>query len=230
MKALLISESLNSAEKLKPFLGSYNFEIIHYRSPVKVIDNLQEISPNAVIINALDFPRHWKVITQHLQWENAKGRILIILLTGDNFSQGDSDKAFSMGIQGTIKIENGDFDSVIPEMKKIFESNTLSGLKSSPDDISKSVQFLFTNPLNEAIVTGKVNKISDSTVFFTPDAPANISGLEEGTVLDRCSLKLNNILIVPVCKIVSAGEDLELALSDLSEEDKRNIRSISAGA
>ena len=53
MKALLISESLNSAEKLKPFLGSYNFEIIHYRSPVKVIDNLQEISPNAVIINAL---------------------------------------------------------------------------------------------------------------------------------------------------------------------------------
>lgn len=225
MKALLISEAPDSAEKLKPLLTSYHFEIIHYRSPIKVIDNLQETAPNAVIINAVDFPRHWKVITQHLHWENAKERILIILLTGDSFSQDDADKALSMGVQGVIKIENGNLDSAIPEMKTIFENTPLTG----GEDISKSVQFLFTNPLNETIITGKVSSLTETNIFFTPDTPANVSGLEEGQVLDRCSLKVNNILIVPTCKIVSAGTELELAFSDLSEEDKKHIQDVSGG-
>ncbi len=63
MKAILISEMLESSQELKPFLKGYDFDLIHYRTPLKAMDNLEEISPDAIIINTIDFPRHWKVLS-----------------------------------------------------------------------------------------------------------------------------------------------------------------------
>ncbi|AIN94126.1 hypothetical protein H0R90_01455 [Treponema putidum] len=220
MKALLISDLPRSTDDLQPLFSEYKFDLIHYRSPLKALDNIEEISPNIVIINARDFPRHWKPITQHIRWDNSKEEVLIVLLTPKDFSADEADKAMFLGVQGVIAIkEPGNFKGILEELRMIFDRYNYKHVK----DFEKSVQFLFTNPINETIITGTVKNLTDKGLVFLPDMPANTSNLTAGMLLDQCSLKIEHEFIVPNCKIVSNDNVLNLNFADLSDEDKKII-------
>ena len=147
MKALLISDLPRSTDDLQPLFSEYKFDLIHYRSPLKALDNIEEISPNIVLINTRDFPRHWKPITQHIRWDTSREEIPVILLTPPDFSADEADKAMFLGVQGIINLkENNNFnDDVLKELRMIFNRYNYNHIKN----IEKSVQFLFTNPINE---------------------------------------------------------------------------------
>jgi len=216
MKALLISDLPRSTDDLQPLFSEYKFDLIHYRSPLKALDNIEEISPNIVLINTRDFPRHWKPITQHIRWDTSREEIPVILLTPSDFSADEADKAMFLGVQGIINLkENNNFnDDVLKELRMIFNRYNYNHIKN----IEKSVQFLFTNPINETIITGTVKNLTENDIVFLPDMPANVGNLNAGMVLDQCSLK-----IVPNCKIVSNDGILNLKFVDLSGEDKKTI-------
>lgn len=38
------------------------YEVVRYRDPVKLIDNLEELRPQAVIVREADFPGHWDIL------------------------------------------------------------------------------------------------------------------------------------------------------------------------
>lgn len=223
MKIMLISELADSKEKLNKFLGENNFELIHYRSPVKALDNIEEVTPDAVIINALDFPRHWKVITQYIRWDTTKGKIIIILLSDKKFVENDADKAVTAGVQGIIQMEHANFADIVPELKNIFSRYGYGNKGNSEKDFSKQVTFLFTNPLNEVIITGTVKNITPHEILFLPDMPANTAELNENTILEQCSLKIKNKIIVPTCKIKSNKSLLNLEFVDLNKQDSEEI-------
>ncbi|UTC74215.1 hypothetical protein E4O03_08145 [Treponema sp. OMZ 792] len=220
MKALLISDLPRSTDDLQPLFSEYKFELIHYRSPLKALDNIEEISPNMVIINARDFPRHWKPITQHIRWDTSREEILVILLTPPDFSADEADKAMFLGVQGIINIkENDNFKDILEELRMIFDRYNYKNVKN----LSKSVQFLFTNPINETIITGTVKHLTESDMVFLPDMPANVGNLNVDMILDQCSLKIEHSFIVPNCKIISNDSVLNLKFVDLSDEDKKTI-------
>ncbi|UTC65946.1 MULTISPECIES: hypothetical protein [unclassified Treponema] len=220
MKALLISDLPRSTDDLRPLFSEYEFELIHYRSPLKALDNVEEIGPNVVIINARDFPRHWKPITQHIRWDTSKEEILVVLLTPPDFSADEADKAMFLGVQGVITIkESGNYEKIIEELRMIFDRYNYAHAKN----ISKTVQFLFTNPVNETIITGTVKNLTEKGLVFLPDMPANTGNLTAGTVLDQCSLKIENGFIVPNCSVASNETVLNLNFIDLSDEDKKTI-------
>ena len=220
MKALLISDLPRSTDDLQPLFSEYKFDLIHYRSPLKALDNIEEISPDIIVINARDFPRHWKPITQHIRWDTSKEEIPVILLTPPDFPADEADKAMFLGVQGIINIkENGDFNYILEELRTIFNRYNYKHVKN----ISKSVQFLFTNPITETIITGTVKNLSENDIVFLPDMPANTSNLTAGMFLDQCSLKIEHGFIVPNCKIVSNDSVLNLNFVDLSDEDKKII-------
>jgi len=220
MKALLISDLPRSTDDLQPLFSEYKFDLIHYRSPLKALDNIEEISPDIIVINARDFPRHWKPITQHIRWDTSKEEVLIVLLTPNDFSTDDADKAMFLGVQGVIAIkEPCNFKGILEELGMIFDRYNYKHIKN----LEKSVQFLFTNPINETIITGTVKNLTDKGLVFLPDMPANTSNLTAGMFLDQCSLKIEHGFIVPNCKIVSNDSVLNLNFVDLSDEDKKII-------
>ena len=220
MKALLISDLPRSTDDLQPLFSEYKFDLIHYRSPLKALDNIEEISPNIVLINTIDFPRHWKPITQHIRWDTSREEIPVILLTPPDFSADEADKAMFLGVQGIINLkENYSFNDVLEELRMIFNRYNYKHIKN----IEKSVQFLFTNPIDETIITGTVKNLTDNDITFLPDMPANAGNLNIDMVLDQCSLKIEHNFIVPNCKIISNDGVLNLKFVDLSDEDKKTI-------
>lgn len=220
MKALLISDLPRSSDDLNSFFSEYKFDLIHYHSPIKALDNIQEIKPNMIIINARDFPRHWKPITQHIRWDNSKEDILIVLLTPADFSANDADKAMVLGVQGIIELkETGNYQCVLEDLQMIFKRYNYGQTKNIEND----VQFLFTHPVDETIITGTVKKLTQEGLLFLPDTPAATDNLTQDTILEQCSLKINNGFIVPNCKIISNKNILDLNFMDLSDEDKETI-------
>ena len=220
MKALLISDLPRSTDDLQPLFSEYKFDLIHYRSPLKALDNIEEISPNIVLINTRDFPRHWKPITQHIRWNTSKEDILVIILTPPDFPADDADKAMFLGVQGVITLkENINFKGILDELRMIFNRYNYKHIKN----LSKNVQFLFTNPITETIVTGTVKNLTEEGIVFLPDMPANTDNLTADMILDQCSLKIENRSIVPNCKIVSNSSVMNLDFADLSDDDKKII-------
>ena len=220
MKALLISDLPRSTDDLESLFSEYEFALIHYRSPLKALDNIEEISPDIVIINPRDFPRHWKPITQHIRWNTSKEDILVIILTPPDFPADDADKAMFLGVQGVITLkENINFKGILDELRMIFNRYNYKHIKN----LSKNVQFLFTNPITETIVTGTVKNLTEEGIVFLPDMPANTDNLTADMILDQCSLKIENRSIVPNCKIVSNSSVMNLDFADLSDDDKKII-------
>ena len=220
MKALLISDLPRSTDDLESLFSEYEFALIHYRSPLKALDNIEEISPDIVVINARDFPRHWKPITQHIRWNTSKEDILVIILTPPDFPADDADKAMFLGVQGVITLkENINFKGILDELRMIFNRYNYKHIKN----LSKNVQFLFTNPITETIVTGTVKNLTEEGIVFLPDMPANTDNLTADMILDQCSLKIENRSIVPNCKIVSNSSVMNLDFADLSDDDKKTI-------
>ncbi len=67
MKALLVVEDDAIADAVRYYLQPLGLDVIRYRDPLKALDNLDEINPDAVIMSARDFPRHWKTIVVNLR-------------------------------------------------------------------------------------------------------------------------------------------------------------------
>ncbi len=225
MKAILISEILESGEEIKPVLREHGIDLIHYRSPLKAMDNLSEISPDALIINAVDFPRHWKVIAQHIRWDKPEESVLLLLLADKSFSDKEREKANGSGVQAVIQIENS-FVDVLPEIQKAFEEYKKGGTNYSLKDYSKSVHCVFLNPKNGVIITGIVKDISSEKIIFKPDFADDCLALDESPVSVDCRLQINDKIIKTKCLLHSILSYFDLSFLDLSEENKSLINTL----
>lgn len=67
MKILVVSEDEEVASALSRAIANEAKDAITYRYLLKAMDNAVEISPDAVIINAVDYPRHWKVLLSYMK-------------------------------------------------------------------------------------------------------------------------------------------------------------------
>lgn len=221
MKALLIADSDISVDSLARCIKPYGFDIIRYRSAIKALDNITEIEPDAVFISATDFPRHWKTISQFIRADTEKDKTIIVLLTNERFTDEDADKAMHIGIQAIID-ENFRKTDDKERLAKIFGRYKPTAEPREPfiyEDIGERVVFLFTNPVNDTIITGKVEGISRTEIRFRPDAPSATSELVEGDILEQCSLKLDESVIMPRCRIVKNGNVLHLDFDKIREPE-----------
>jgi DNA-binding response OmpR family regulator len=103
MKLMVICASLESLGGIAEGARlSIPFEIIHYSQALKAMDNIEEINPDAIIINACDFPRHWKTIVQFVRQERSRKGCPVIVLHGDTFTAEDADKAYVIGVNAMV--------------------------------------------------------------------------------------------------------------------------------
>ncbi|MCG8451659.1 MAG: hypothetical protein MI717_00580 [Spirochaetales bacterium] len=71
--------------------------VIAYNHPLKALDNLDEVNPDILICDAADYPRHWKLLVQHLKERNPQSHVL--LTVPSSFSEQESEKATFLGVK-----------------------------------------------------------------------------------------------------------------------------------
>ncbi len=227
MIMVLISESEDKSKTLMKFFEEQSIDIIHYSSPMKALDNLAEIRPDAIVIDTIDFPRHWKVITQYVRYSNSKNDVVLILIVNTLFSAFEVDKATSIGVQGIINIDTPS-EVVVNNAKDILAKYKSSSFKTrrnfneefSSDDCS----FLFVEPETECIVTGKVKDLHTDSLLFIPDIA--LDEIDRDEVLKNCSLKIKDRIMTPSCRVVEVNNYLNLEFIDINEEEAKIIEEL----
>jgi len=203
MKAMLIADSDASVVTLSRCIKPYGFDTIRYRSALKAIENIEEIAPDAVFISTGDFPRHWKTIVQYIRSDTDKESTVIILLINGRFTAEDADKAVHIGVQAilTETLEASNDEQKLKQVFARYRHLGEEGLVYGRDGIEEHAVFLFTNPVNDTIITGKIDSLGQTEIRFKPDAPSSTSDLAPGELLDQCSLKIDGTILSPVCMI-----------------------------
>jgi len=233
MKALLIADSDISVRNITRYVKTYGFDTIRYRSALKAIENIEEIAPDAVFISTGDFPRHWKTIVQFIRSDTDKDSTVIILLINDRFTSEDADKAVHIGVQAIIT-ETIDASNDEHKLKEVFARYRHLGTDEAAvvpfERIEERAVFLFSNPVNDTIITGKVDGIGMTEIRFKPDAPSSTADLATGELLDQCSLKLDGTILSPVCMIKKNTNLMILEFVGLDRKTTQTLSDFISGA
>lgn len=232
MKALLIADSDTAARTISGFITSYGFDIIRYRSALKAIENIEEIAPNAIFISTGDFPRHWKTIVQYVRSDTDKDTTIVILLINERFTADDANKAVHIGVQAIISetLTASNDEHQLLELFSRYKSVGSGTHAYVYNNISERSIFLFTNPLNDTIITGKVDSLSTTEIKFRPDAPSVTAELSCGEVIENCSLKIGDTIISLQCRIKKNGNLMVLEFEKMNEKDSKSLRAFISSA
>jgi hypothetical protein len=223
MKALLLIESDRIAEIARFYLRPLGFETVRYRNPVKAIDNLEEIAPDALILSARDYPRHWKVLAQAVRAEKGKDECVIVILKGDSFPLEEAAKAAFMGVNGVVKDdlddrrEQGRFQALLKRYIVVDEERATDRIQPSPWD---RLDFMFAHPSSLLPISGKLETISPTGLSFAPDLPALVSGITGGQLIEDCSLRVGDDILALSCRVIRAGRVLGLEIAAMADDDR----------
>ncbi len=97
MKALLICESQTELDTYNDFFKNNSFNTICYTWLLKALDNLLEINPDVVLINSIDYPRHWKTFVQYLR-SMCTHECPVVLICSDDQSEDEQKKVDALKV------------------------------------------------------------------------------------------------------------------------------------
>ena len=98
MKALVISDRQEITDYVNPLLINKSFDLIHYKSILKALDNIEEIQPDIIILSASEFPRHWKTLVGFVQSGIGGNEVKVYLCDKEPLSGEDNKKALELGV------------------------------------------------------------------------------------------------------------------------------------
>ena len=157
------------------------------------MDNIDEIEPDVVFFSAEDFPRHWKPFLKLLRASFNKDRTTFVLLKGDLFPFEEAAKAKHLEVTGIIR-ENLEDRKEYSRLEELLSHYTsLKEIRSENryiPETSDKVEFIFTHPEDNSIITGSIFDLSPTGTAFEPDEPDKTKKIAMGTVIPRCSLKV----------------------------------------
>lgn len=203
MKALIINEDNFVAEELNFILKEKNIETINYSWLLKAMDNIEEIQPDIIIINASEYPRHWKILAQYIKSEIVGKKILFFLYTPYVFSDIELKKAEALDVDYILtsfeeaqvkniynkifgKIEAGNnsddsySDSEDDENEALFSVDMLLN-NNKDNEVPAKGYYILTNPLTGQFVSGKYLEYDGKKITCQIDNPEDFEGIEKNT-------------------------------------------------
>ena len=198
MKTLLVADDETVINKIKQVLTNEGFDIIIYRWLLKALDNIEEIAPDAIIVDASSYPRHWKTLVQFVRSGITGFVPKIILYTEKKFTDDDLTKSDILGV-------NGIFNSL--EKDGLTELTSILQGKNNCE-----CQFIFTNPVTGSFVTGHVVKFENDILSFIPDIPSMLDKLNDGIKIPQATIKNKSSIRYVEAQVLSklANSKIEL--------------------
>jgi hypothetical protein len=226
MKLLLITESEDLHERVTLEFRPHQVEIIQYWSPLKGMDNLDEVAPDVVLFSAVDFPRHWKTFLTFLRSTYSRERMVFVLLVGDEFDADEASKAQHLGVNAVVNAALNDtaelnrLREIITRYKRLNESRATH--RHIPDQLD-DIDFAFAHPVNLRLVVGRVGDVSETGLRFLPRDAELTADLANGTRLTSCSLRIGDEFLTVDCTVVRNTDNLGLTFEDLEPAEQERI-------
>jgi hypothetical protein len=226
MKALLLVENDDTADIIKFYLKPIGFELIRYRNPLKAIDNLEEVEPDAIVVSARDFPRHWKPLVSMVRMHADKSRCVIILLKGEQFPFDEAAKAAFLDVNGVVKEDLGErgelarFQALIKRYVSVEDQRIAERIAPSAYD---RLDFVFARPGDLTVVTGRIDMISVTGLSFTPELEIDIACLKPGDSLEDCTMRIGDEVTSLSCEVVRKGKTLGLKFTKMEAIDRARL-------
>lgn len=272
MKAVIIAESENIIEEFSQYYKENGYDLIVYRWLMKAMDNIEEIDPDLIFINAEEYPRHWKVLCQYVAGLNKNPKI--VLYSSSVLNDEDKNKAKILNIDSVINSSEDlqeictleelcpttteseqeiETESVIevepekdfvhheevaqeieivqeipeisPENEVVQDSKVEQEIKEvvSEKEIIQSEEifeeekkvnckFLFTHPNSFVLITGEVKEFAIPKLVFIPDNIEDTKDLSVDTIINKCTLKIENNIKTVNAKIIKNGNEIEFLI------------------
>jgi hypothetical protein len=224
MKLLLVLGSDDNYEAVSSTVQSLGFEIIRYRYVLKAMDNIDEVDPEAIIISARDFPRHWKILVQFVRNERSKEACPIIILKGTNFNTEETSKALFLGVNG-IAAESLENQEDIDRLKNILgrSSPAREGKKHRNFSVEPwhQVGFLVAGLSGKSIIAANVKSISAAGLSFSPVPSLPQKAVKVDKELRECSLRTGNAILSPICRITGMGKNITLEFVSFPANERK---------
>jgi len=227
MKLLLVLGSDDTCDLISHNVRPLGFELIRYKHVLKAMDNIDEIDPQAIVISARDFPRHWKTMVQFVRSERAKDVCPIIILKGENFPVEEASKAFYLGVSGIV----------LEALDSSPELDRLQGIlgRYMPVDEKRRARrfyteswgrfgFVFTRPADHALVTGKVKNVSSGGLSFLPDNSSLMEDISLNMELGECSLRSGGDILSPLCRLARTGRIVSIEFLSFPGEEEETLK------
>lgn len=299
MKAVIIAESESIIEEFTQYYKENGYDIIVYRWLMKAMDNIEEIDPDLIFINAEEYPRHWKVLCQYVAGLNKNPKI--VLYSSSVLNDEDKTKAKILNIDSVInssedlqeictleelcpttteseqEIETEpeliseitpeidveqdneivqeipeispenevepekdlvhheevaqeieivqEIPEILPENEVVQDSEVEQEIKEVESE-NKTIQseeifeeekkvnckFLFTHPNSFVLITGEVKEFAIPKLVFIPDNIEDTKDLTVDTIINKCTLKIDNNIKTVNAKIIKNGNEIEFLI------------------
>jgi hypothetical protein len=222
MKLMLVLDSSEIRKRVADHLDALGVEIVCYQNIIKAMDNVDEVSPDGIVVSALDFPRHWKILVSFVRSERPPEACAVALLYGPFFSEQERKKAAYLNVNCLINETHLD-KRELNRLRDAFRSyisaeKWIDHLAVRPEN---SLAMIVTHPLTGALIPGKAVQISPDGAVFMPDKPDLTKNLHAMTELPGCSIRAGGMLLSPVCRVVRNGDGvIVLEFTALSSREK----------
>ncbi len=221
MILLVVARETRLVDLLSGYFTSQGGNVIHYRNPIKAMDNLEEIQPDAVAFFTQDFPRHWKPFVRYYRNLKSKDTGLCVLFTGNLFTEDEAAKSQLLEINGLIPYDQDDhllcdsFQEIIQRYGFLEDNRQYRRYAPRQYD---NISFIFNHPENFTLVTGTILDVSMEGVRFFPDSPDKTVNLEENRILQDCSLQIEDEIFTFSARIFRNNKVLSLIFIDAAEQ------------
>jgi hypothetical protein len=205
MKLLMVIASDEVSESLSLCLKALDFDLIRYRYVLKAMDNLDEIAPDALVMSARDFPRHWKLLLQFARCTIPLARLPFVLLRGACFPFEEAVRAFYLG--ATPLDERLDRPTDVELLRRVL-LNREQKRASIMEENKKRFSLMIVNPFTGTMVAGEVKGISDEYISFLP--ATSLREVPPNTELLECSLRAGDWVLSPRCMLMRQGREVVL--------------------
>ncbi len=227
MEILLVAEDDSYRNHLRPFFQPRGCRIIHYRNPLKAMDNLPEIDPEVILFCAFDFPRHWKLMLQSLRKRRPKEEAVFVLIQNRDFEVDEADKAMYLGANGIVYSEDLSSQSFGALENLLNRYHLLPAVGSTASVIpqqEETINLVFGHPDSGRLVTGIITALSLYEAAFRPDSPPEVLDLESGTAIHNATLKIQDQMITLSAQVVlNQGKVLTLRILSFQDQGDKQI-------
>lgn len=221
MILMLVKEETAWASGLERALSPYGVGVVHYRHPLKALDNLTETKPAIILYDLQDFPRHWKILVKYIREEFRKDEVIFLLVSTGPAPLEEANKALYLGVNGILQFE-GDVELLARNIREVFLRYGTFEVETAPEAVSGGggrpegpLAFLFRHPRRKHLVTGMLVKYDGQKATFKPDFAHEVSDLTEGETLAGGSLRLADSLVTLDATVLKNNGQLQLAVRTL---------------
>ncbi|MDF1567834.1 MAG: hypothetical protein P1P77_07415 [Spirochaetaceae bacterium] len=226
MIIMLVAEDAALKSRFTSFFGPLGYDVIQYSHPLKAMDNLDEIAPDVVICQTLDYPRHWKLIVKHIRETRERDDAVVILGVDDSFDTDEVNKAAFLGV-----------NLLYPERLETIEDfreldDRISRYKAPPKRShaftwipgeEERISFIFLHPVEFRMISGRLTELSPAGGIFRPDDPGDIAGIDIGALIDGGSLRAGESLLSIKARVIRNSGTLSLAFVEFADDGFQNL-------